>query len=190
MHPSYALIKVRERFDEWTDHMAYALNNVLLDGLYCEFGVYKGGTLNFMAPRVPNQVFHGFDSFRGLREEWLQNPIDHLDLNGVPPDISHKNVLLHVGTFDETLAPFVAEQIQNAAFLHIDSDTYSSTKTIFAAFRPLIVSGTVLVFDEFFTGATTGDEAQAFYEFIRESGYGFIFLSHHNRGGSVSAVVM
>ena len=37
--------------------------------VYCEFGVYKGETINFIASKIPHTV-HGFDSFEGLPEVW------------------------------------------------------------------------------------------------------------------------
>jgi hypothetical protein len=40
-----------------------------LKGLYCEFGVCKGETLNFIASLVPGEV-HGVDSFEGSPEKW------------------------------------------------------------------------------------------------------------------------
>ena len=38
-------------------------------GLYCEFGVYQGASINFIAERA-DSVVHGFDSFEGLPEDW------------------------------------------------------------------------------------------------------------------------
>src|SRR6267143_5881073 len=42
-----------------------AMEQVEIQGLYCEFGVYRGETLNFIASLVIGEV-HGFDSFDGL----------------------------------------------------------------------------------------------------------------------------
>lgn len=38
-----------------------------LKGMYCEFGVWKGTTINYIASKVPGPV-DGFDSFEGLPE--------------------------------------------------------------------------------------------------------------------------
>jgi len=37
-------------------------------GLYCEFGVGDGTSLNQLAEFRPDRFFHGFDSFEGLRD--------------------------------------------------------------------------------------------------------------------------
>jgi len=35
-----------------------------------EFGVYEGGTINFIAGLNPTKTIYGFDGFKGLPEEW------------------------------------------------------------------------------------------------------------------------
>jgi len=40
----------------------FALNSVRIKGLYCEFGVYKGKSINYIARKVSVPV-HAFDSF-------------------------------------------------------------------------------------------------------------------------------
>ncbi len=51
------------------DVLEYCLSEVKVDGLYLEFGVYSGTTINHIADQVPHSV-HGFDSFEGLPEQW------------------------------------------------------------------------------------------------------------------------
>jgi hypothetical protein len=48
-----------------------AIEQVEIPGLYCEFGVYRGETINFIASLVKGEV-RGFDSFEGLPEDWKQ----------------------------------------------------------------------------------------------------------------------
>lgn len=50
------------------------------------------------------------------------------------------------GWFDETLPKFAAEVEGPAAFLHVDCDLYSSTRTVFEALGDRVVPGTVIVF--------------------------------------------
>src|SRR3979411_876537 len=38
--------------------------------LVLEFGVYKGGMINYQAGKFPELEFVGFDSFEGLQEHW------------------------------------------------------------------------------------------------------------------------
>ena len=49
--------------------LEYAIGQIQNDGLICEFGVYKGKSIDRIAERVEGTV-HGFDSFEGLPEYW------------------------------------------------------------------------------------------------------------------------
>ena len=52
------------------DLLSAALKAVKLNnGLYCEFGVHSGSTINHIAEQVNGPVY-GFDSFEGLPEDW------------------------------------------------------------------------------------------------------------------------
>src|SRR3954466_12976205 len=39
-------------------------------GLVCEFGVFQGRTISYLARRIPSRIVFGFDSFEGLPENW------------------------------------------------------------------------------------------------------------------------
>jgi hypothetical protein len=143
-----------------------ALHYVAPDiGLFCEFGVYSGSTINFIASRVQTTVY-GFDSFEGLPEDW-QPGVEKGTFRVKAPPRVRKNVKLIKGWFNESVPAFALEHPGNCSFLHIDCDLYSSTRTIFEVFRDRIVKGTVLVFDEFFNypGWKKG-EFLAFQEFV------------------------
>lgn len=138
-------------------------------GLYCEFGVYQGETINFIAARVSDEV-HGFDSFEGLPEDWRagfpRGKFGMVKLPSVKP-----NVRLHKGWFEDSLPVFKKEHGDPVLFAHLDADLYSSTKTVFAVLGDRIVPGTVLQFDEFFNypGWKYG-EGLAFQEFAAAHG--------------------
>jgi hypothetical protein len=138
------------------------------DGLHAEFGVYKGDSINRLARLKPHQVFHGFDSFEGLPESWtLGARTGSFSLGGRLPAV-RDNVVLVKGFFEQTLGKFVADCGKTAmAFMHVDCDLYSATKTVLGVFAPLLVDGTVIVFDEYFNypGWQQG-EFKAFTEFI------------------------
>jgi hypothetical protein len=126
-----------------------ALKKVTLnDGLYCEFGVHSGSTINFIASRVKGPVY-GFDSFEGLPEDWRPGvEKGHFKMAALPK--VRETVQLVKGWFNESLPKFLTEHQGPCAFVHVDCDLYSSTKTIFELMFDRIVPGTVLVFDEFF----------------------------------------
>jgi hypothetical protein len=117
-------------------------------GIYCEFGVYKGATINFIASQVREEI-HGFDSFEGLPEDWRSGyGKGWFKMTGLPSVAS--NVRLHKGWFQDSLPVFKKDHAGPIAFAHLDADLYSSTKTVFDILGDRIVPGTVLQFDEFF----------------------------------------
>lgn len=135
-----------------------------LGGLYCEFGVYRGESINYVAARVARTV-HGFDSFEGLPEDWRPGFERGTFATGYLPDV-RPNVLLHKGWFQDTLPAFLRDHPEPIEFLHIDADLYSSAKTVLDLLGDRIVAGTVIEFDEFFNypGWKEG-EYRAFSEF-------------------------
>jgi len=59
--------------EELREVLAMALEQVSVEGHYLEFGVFKGGTIRYIAGKAPkSHAVHGFDSFEGLSEalEW------------------------------------------------------------------------------------------------------------------------
>jgi hypothetical protein len=151
--------------------------NLLDGGLICEFGVFRGTTINYLAQMTTKPVY-GFDSFEGLPETWRPNfENGRFKVKKLPT--VRPNVKLFKGWFEDSLPEFLAAHKQKAAFLHIDCDLYSSTKTIFKLFQDRIIPGTVIVFDEMFNypGWQQG-EFKAFHEFIAETGLKFNWLGY------------
>lgn len=146
-------------------------------GLICEFGVFRGTTINYLAG-LTNETIHGFDSFEGLPERWRPNFDKGRFKVSSLPNVK-KNVTLHKGWFENTIPPFLESHSGKASFLHVDCDLYSSTKTIFLNFRDRIVPGTVIVFDEFFNypGWQEG-EAKALKEFIEDTGLSYEWIGY------------
>ncbi len=157
--------------------LEFALKKVTLDGLHCEFGVFQGTTINHLAG-LTSKTIHGFDSFEGLPEFWRPNFDKGRFAVAKLPSV-RANVQLHKGWFNESLPPFLAANKGPAAFLHIDCDLYSSTKTIFQLFRDRIRPGTVIVFDEMFnySGWQQG-EFKAFNELIAETGMKYDWIGY------------
>ena len=120
------------------------------DGMVLEFGVRSGMTINHLAGRFPTTTLHGFDSFEGLPEAWTGWTLDAGAFSGEGLPWVAENVELHVGWFDDTLAPFLADQPGPVRLLHIDSDIYSSAKTVLDELAPRLVPGSVIVFNEYF----------------------------------------
>jgi hypothetical protein len=168
----------------------FALDRVTVsDGLHAEFGVYKGDSINRLARLRPHQVFYGFDSFEGLPESWtLGARTGAFSLGGRLPAV-RDNVVLVKGFFEQTLEQFVSTSGNKAvAFVHVDCDLYSATKTVLDRLAPLLVEGTVIVFDEYFNypGWQQG-EHKAFVEFINaHDRLGFDYIGYIRNGGQVA----
>ena len=165
-----------------------SLAAVSIDGLYLEFGVFVGGTINHIARQI-EQTIHGFDAFEGLPEKWGAVPAGKFSLKGQPPKVLD-NVELHVGWFDQTLPEFLNKYPGQVAFLHIDSDLYSSAKVVLWQLVDRIVPGTVIVFDEYFNYPGWREhEYKAFQEFVSEFGIQYEYLTYSARGYSVAVKI-
>lgn len=141
----------------WRTYLDAAFSDARPDGFLMEFGVHKGRSIRWLSERAPaGGLVHGFDSFRGLPEDWEdQNSggtvrAGQFNLDGKPPEVP-ENVKLHVGLFEESVDAFLLNHPGPVRFAHIDCDLYSSTMDVLTALGDAnrIVSGTVLAFDEF-----------------------------------------
>ena len=114
------------------DLLAAAMEGIQVKGgLCCEFGVFSGETIRFIARHFKGPVY-GFDSFEGLPEDWRPGvEKGHFKMAALPKVPA--NVELIKGWFNETLPGFIARHPGPASFLHIDCDLYSSSKTVFRA---------------------------------------------------------
>ena len=165
-----------------------AIDQMEIRGLYCEFGVYRGETLNFIASLVAGEVY-GFDSFEGLPEDWKQGHEKGTFALEALPQV-RPNVRLHKGWFEDTIPAFREQHPEQIAFLHLDADLYSSTRTVFELLGDAIVAGTVIAFDEFFNypGWCEG-EYKAFMEFCRERNVEVCYLGFVRRGEQITAKI-
>ena len=138
---------------------AFARADVSGDRLICEFGVFKGASINRLAKLTTKTVF-GFDAFEGLPEEY--------------GDVWKKG-------------EFLVSKLPKVGFLHIDSDLYSSCKTIFDLLGPRLGPGTVILFDEYFNFPHWEEaEIKAFQEYLSKTGYSFEFISYNRNGEQVA----
>lgn len=158
--------------------LAMALDRTSLPGLYLEFGVYKGGTIRFIAAKVGrSQQVYGFDSFEGLPESWTGNSFG-FDAKGKLPRVP-PNVRLQKGLFADVLPSWLEAHPGSVAFLHIDCDLYQSTKTVFDQIADRIVPGTIVVFDEYFNYPNwQAHEFRAFQELVDEFQIRYEYLAY------------
>lgn len=155
------------------------LNEVEIEGLYLEFGVFNGSTVNYIAQQKDNETIYGFDSFEGLPEDWGNIKKGTFYVENLPTVRS--NVILVKGWFNETLPKFVKENNKPIAFLHVDCDIYSSAKTVFDELASNICHGTVIFFDEYFNYPEWKDnEYKAFQEFCDKYSVKYKYLGMCN----------
>ncbi len=167
---------------------AFARADVSGDRLICEFGVWRGTSINRLA-KLTTKSIYGFDSFEGLPEAfgdfWTKEQFRVPRL----PEV-RRNVTLIKGWFNETLPSFLEGHTGKVGFLHVDCDLYSSTRTVFELLEPRLGPGTVILFDEYFNFINWEEaEFKAFHEFLSRTRLSFDFIGY-NRNGEQVAVIL
>lgn len=156
----------------------YSINKVTVEGLFTEFGVWNGYSINYISKKIKTPIY-GFDSFEGLREDWLGTPTakGSFDIGGKVPTVN-SNVILNKGWFHESIPNFLQENAEPLAFIHFDADTYESTTLLLSLIGQRIISGTIVVFDEYF-GVTNWEngEYRAWKEFVDSKNICYRYLA-------------
>lgn len=172
----------------------FAVNSVKVPGMFLEFGVYEGKSINFISNMILPKKIYGFDSFIGLPEDWNRGDTTykkgHFALTGLPK--VNYNVSLVQGFFEDSLKLWREKHADPIAFLHIDVDLYSSTKTILTELDSLIQSGTIICFDEYCDWTDSGvykawEEGE--YKAFKEWGRSCELIAKHGLFGAVFKVI-
>lgn len=163
--------------------LAYAVARAPAEGLVLEFGVHKGASLDILARRLAPRTVYGFDSFEGNPEDWSgwDAPRGVFDRGGRLPRVP-ANACLVKGWFEDSLPRWLAAHPGNVALLHVDCDLYRSTRTVFEHLGERIVTGTVIVFDEYFNYVNwQAHEHRAFQEFVAARGLRYRYAAYSTR---------
>tara|TARA_Y100000034_G_scaffold6871_1_gene7586 strand:- start:584 stop:1243 length:660 start_codon:yes stop_codon:yes gene_type:complete len=178
-------------------YLQYITDEVSIDGLWIEMGVCTGKSITKIANLAPEgKTVYGFDSFEGLPEEW-NTGYHHFakgttfgTIRGDLPEVPD-NVVLVKGLFEDTLPIFAEEHKDSIAFLHVDCDLYSSTKTTFDYLGDRIVTGTVIAFDEIYNLPNYREgEYKAFMEFLDEYEKSFEVVSFIFQGNQITVKII
>lgn len=146
-------------------------------GLVLEFGVRNGHTIHKLAELFPQRKVYGFDSFEGLPEAWNDEDAGSYTALGRLPKVP-ANVEFVVGWFNDTLSGFRQAHPEPVAFMNVDCDLYSATKTVFDELNAQIVPGTVIVFDEYIVNKSwREDEFKAFQEWVAVNNVQYEYLT-------------
>ena len=167
-----------------------ATSHVTLDGLWMEFGVATGKTINYIAGKAPG-VTYGFDSFEGLPEDWTASLKKGAFRQEKLPDVVG-NVHLVVGLFQDVLENFLAVHRRDVSYVHLDADIYSSTKYVLftLAKQQRIRQGTIIQLDDIFyfeSGQDVWytDEFRAFFEFAQRFNAEFKWLGYSGQRATI-----
>lgn len=169
------------------DTLRFALSQIKGPGLALEFGVATGTTLRIIADAVAaDRTVVGFDVFTGLPETWRTGfPTGEFAQQEVPTVPGAEVV---VGLFEDELPAFLARNTEQIAFMHVDCDLYSSTKTVLDLTGDRLAPDAVLLFDEFFNfPGWQQHEFLAWTEFVERTGRSFEYLAY--TGNSEQVVV-
>jgi len=193
------------RFD-FLEEQAKQVKN--LPGAVAEIGVYLGGTAKLLASTLMDKDIHLFDTFEGmpevtkwdkhkkgdfggaaeLREQRKQQRVaapvsdDSISLlervKGYLSDYS--NVHFYPGLFPETTEDLVESTF---CLVHVDVDIYESTKASIEYFWPKLVSGGIMVFDDYNAPSCPGTN-KAVDEFFKPLGLAVVTSGKNRRCGT------
>ena len=125
------------------------------EGHIAEVGVYRGGTSKLISKVVAEttKTVHLFDTFSGMPATDLTKDLHQEgDFHDTSLDTVKRylrdceNVQLHQGFFPDTSAPVTATRF---CFVHIDVDIYKSVADCCTFFYPRMVSGGIMIFDDY-----------------------------------------
>jgi len=125
-----------------------------LEGAFAELGVYRGGGCKLISLANGNKKkIYGFDTFEGLPEmdkeknpDWKKGQLNssYDDVNNY---LNDRNVKLIKGIFPKTIREMPDEIL--FSFVHIDSDLYESTLAGCEYFYEYMVSGGIILVDDY-----------------------------------------
>jgi hypothetical protein len=137
-------------------------------GDYLEFGVFGGFTFNLAYKHSHlhrnNMHLYGFDSFEGLPKpegidshpQWVEGEMAS-NMNDLKNSlkalgVNESKYTLVPGFYKESLTAQTREKLnlKKAAFIYIDCDLYQSTVSVLDFALPLLQTGTIIAFDDWF----------------------------------------
>ena len=156
-----------------------------------EFGCHSGRTISAAINasqffRMSNVQFYAFDSFEGLPETkeeqdgyfqtgtFCTSLADFVRIVRQNTGLALPEANIVQGFYCDSLTPALQARMPKAGVVHIDVDLYSSTVDVLRFLKPLLVPGSLLVFDDWycFPAGNHQGERRALTEFL-EANPGF-----------------
>jgi len=151
-------------FSRWSffDEM---INLSLKSRPFYEFGVWMGVSFKYLMKSYKSG--YGFDTFRGLTEDWYNEPKGYYSSQNEVPNIDGGNFI--VGEFKDTLPTFFSKKRPKASIINFDADLYTSTLCALENSLKIVDSKTILIFDELIVNDSwENDEFKALTEFTNK----------------------
>ncbi|MDB0053305.1 class I SAM-dependent methyltransferase [Alphaproteobacteria bacterium] len=185
-HKSYEFTDEQLKFTHILESINY-IRIAELPNSYFEFGCHSARTFSAAARaarylKMRDMEFYAFDSFEGLPEvvkkddgffktsSFYTNMPDFLRLLKKNSGLELPKSNCIKGYYKESLTSKLLSKLPKAGVVHIDVDLYSSTVEVLKFIKPLLVCGTVLIFDDWycFPPSESKGEKRAFEEFCAD----------------------
>lgn len=170
---------------ECINYLKVAGHENRLPPVYYEFGCHSGRTFA-AAVNAANYVgledasFFAFDSFAGLPQtssaedgifkkgEYSTSIKDFKEIIKKRTGLVLDEANIIEGFYEDSLSEELQAKMPKAGIVHIDVDLYSSTVEVLEFIRPLLVKGSILIFDDWycFPAGESKGEKLAMEEFL------------------------
>ena len=150
------IVRKNSLIDKYRLQSIHSLSKMVnnLEGDVVEVGVYKGGSGRFLCQHFPNNLIYLIDTFEGLPQESVNDNF-HKKGDFNDSSVDHvKSVLMPYTNYRLIKSAWPNSKIKdldniNIKFLHLDVDLYECYYENLKYFWPKIVSGGILVFDDY-----------------------------------------
>lgn len=125
-----------------------------LPGDTAEVGVWRGGSSRLISEQLPDKLHFAIDTYEGIpnsdptMDEHLDGEFSDTNFNDVRKFIDQHNVCIVKGYFPDVVNKFDLEN-RRFCLVHVDGDTYRTTLDCLNFFFPRMVSGGIIVFDDY-----------------------------------------
>lgn len=138
---------------------SYAFHCVAIEGIFCEVGVYKGGSAYAISDALEaagsSKPFYMVDTFTGHPYSHEKDKGMHKKGDFFVEDSQMHEIIKALATLRKGNQVFVSKiedvypkKDDRFAFVHVDTDTYQSVKYCLETFWPAMNSGGIIVLDD------------------------------------------